>query len=89
MDAYENYKEKIQAEKTFYVGDMPEEEAGVLLSKIARLLEEEFPEYEFTLSVAFLDDCEPDVVVETENGWVRDRALDERINDVISASGLY
>lgn len=89
MDAYEIYEEKIQAEKRFDIGDMSEEGAGVLLSKIARLLEEKFPEYEFTLSVAFLDDCEPDVVVKTENGWVRDRTLDERINDVISASGLY
>ena len=49
MDAYEIYKEKIQAEKTFHIGDMSEEEAGVLLSKIARLLEEKFPEYEFSL----------------------------------------
>ncbi len=88
MDAYEIYKEKIQAEKTFHIGDMSEEEAGVLLSKIARLLEEEFPEYEFTLSVAFLDDGEPEVEVETENGWVIDRELDERINDVISALDL-
>ena len=89
MDAYEIYKEKIQAVKVLFVGNMDDETAEAFLKKVTKALEMELPEYEFFLEVAFLEGEEPEVEVETENGWVRDRILDNRINDILAEYGIY
>ena len=73
------------AEKTFYVGNMTDEEGEQFKAKAEALLAKELTEYEFTVSIAYLEGEEPTVVAEIEKGDMRiDEDLEKKINEIIN-----
>jgi len=78
-------KMKKLAEKTFYVGNMTDEEGEQFKAKAEALLAKELTEYEFTVSIAYLEGEEPTVVAEIEKGDMRiDEDLEKKINAIIN-----
>lgn len=75
---------KLNAEKTFFVGTMTDEEGEQFKAKAESLLAKELPEYEFTVSIAYLEGEEPIVVADNGKGeMVQDIDLEKKINEII------
>jgi len=76
---------KLNAEKTFYVGNMTDEEGEAFKELAEKLLAEELPEYEFKIYIAYLEGEEPTVTAEIEKGDMRiDEDLEKKINEIIN-----
>jgi len=75
---------KLNAEKTFFVGTITDEEGEQFKANAEELLAKELPEYEFTISIAYQEGDEPTVVTENANGeMVQDIELEKRINEIV------